>query len=227
MPDVAKLENSMFFVKALPLSPEMDIDAMTNNMQAVFNTYNINILFTTHHLPCKVNQSHFNPQQMQQMQQRQMQLVQQQQQQMQQQQMMMGGAPGGSQVVPDNQGWIGRRWIQSWMTRKYQRSFQDWGRNPKVRSLQKLTQVSSVITTMTPLWTLNHKTWFRTRGMGRSCSHRWAREGLLLLLTSKEMRAATSRCLMMRCEKWRLAPQEGSETTLWYLFLNEYLKLIS
>jgi hypothetical protein len=74
-PNVDKLENCMFFVKALPLSPEMDvsesslfpncflqIELMQNHLNEVFNTYNINILFTTHHLPCKVNQSHFNPQ---------------------------------------------------------------------------------------------------------------------------------------------------------------------
>jgi hypothetical protein len=53
-PNVEKLENAMFFVKALPLSPEMDIDTMNQNLAKVFNTYNVNILFCTHHLPSKV-----------------------------------------------------------------------------------------------------------------------------------------------------------------------------
>jgi hypothetical protein len=53
---VERLENSMFFVKALPLSPEMKIDEMNQQLAKVFNTYNVNILFTTHHLPSKVQQ---------------------------------------------------------------------------------------------------------------------------------------------------------------------------
>jgi hypothetical protein len=61
----------MFFVKALPLSPEMDIDTMNQHLAKVFNTYNVNILFCTHHLPSKVQQAQFNPDQMQAMQQRQ------------------------------------------------------------------------------------------------------------------------------------------------------------
>jgi len=75
-PDVERLENSMFFVKALPLSPEMKIDEMNQQLAKVFNTYNVNILFTTHHLPSKVQVSNFNPGQMQAMQQRQAQLMQ-------------------------------------------------------------------------------------------------------------------------------------------------------
>ena len=55
-PDVARLENCMFFVKALPLSPQMNIDDMNTQLARVFNTYNVNILFCTHHLPCRVNQ---------------------------------------------------------------------------------------------------------------------------------------------------------------------------
>ena len=74
-PNQWKLENSMFFVKALPLSPEMkvsyqllcsqhsiQIDEMNQQLERVFNTYNVNILFTTHHFPCRVNQAMFNPQ---------------------------------------------------------------------------------------------------------------------------------------------------------------------
>jgi hypothetical protein len=75
-PNVEKLENSMFFVKALPLSPEMNIDLMNQHLAKVFNTYNVNILFTTHHLPSKVQVAAFNPGQMQAMQQRQAQLMQ-------------------------------------------------------------------------------------------------------------------------------------------------------
>lgn len=56
-----KLENSMFFVKALPLSPEMKINEMNQHLEKVFNTYNVNILFTTHHLPSKVQIANFNP----------------------------------------------------------------------------------------------------------------------------------------------------------------------
>jgi len=55
MPDPVKLENSMFFVKALPLSPQMDVDMLVTMLGKVFNTYNVNILFTTHHLRCIVN----------------------------------------------------------------------------------------------------------------------------------------------------------------------------
>ena len=77
IPNVDKLENAMFFVKALPLSPEMDLDNMNQHLAQVFNTYNVNILFTTHHLPSRVNQMQFNPDQMQAMQQRQQQMLQQ------------------------------------------------------------------------------------------------------------------------------------------------------
>ena len=70
MPDPVRLENSMFFVKALPISPKMDVEYLSQNLHKVFNTYNTNILFTTHHLRCKVNQNRFDPAQMQQMQQR-------------------------------------------------------------------------------------------------------------------------------------------------------------
>jgi len=80
----------MFFVKALPLSPDMNIELMSQHLHKVFNTYNVNILFTTHNLPCRVNQVMFNPQQMQAMQQRQMAL-------MQQQQNTQGGAPPAGQ----------------------------------------------------------------------------------------------------------------------------------
>jgi hypothetical protein len=76
VPDVPRLENAMFFVKALPLSPQMDIDDLQNKLEKVFNTYNVNILFCTHHLPCKVQLNQFDPQKMQQMQQRQMQIMQ-------------------------------------------------------------------------------------------------------------------------------------------------------
>ena len=71
-PDKEKLENSMFFVKALPLSPDMKTEELElpGVREKVFNTYNVNILFCTHHLPCRVNQSNFNPQQMNQMQQK-------------------------------------------------------------------------------------------------------------------------------------------------------------
>jgi hypothetical protein len=55
----------MFFVKALPLSPEMDIELMNQNLAKVFNTYNVNILFCTHHLPSKVVTAQFDPAQMQ------------------------------------------------------------------------------------------------------------------------------------------------------------------
>jgi len=60
----------MFFIKALPLAPDSDIDDMASKLDQVFNTYNVNILFTTHHLPCVVKEEQFNPGQMQQMQQR-------------------------------------------------------------------------------------------------------------------------------------------------------------
>ena len=49
---------------------------MGAHLQKVFNTYNVNILFTTHPLPAKVNLNHFNPAQMQAMQQKQQQLMQ-------------------------------------------------------------------------------------------------------------------------------------------------------
>lgn len=45
----------MFFVKALPLSADMDIEEMTDNMKVVFHTYNVNILFTLAALPAKIN----------------------------------------------------------------------------------------------------------------------------------------------------------------------------
>jgi len=64
----------MFFVKALPLSPSMPIDEMSQQLARVFNTYNVNILFCTHHLPCIVNTNNFDPQQMAMMQQRQLQM---------------------------------------------------------------------------------------------------------------------------------------------------------
>jgi len=70
MPDKKRLENSMFFVKALPLSPQMDIEDLSSKLEQVFNTYNVNILFCTHNLPCKVNENQFDPVQMQMMQQR-------------------------------------------------------------------------------------------------------------------------------------------------------------
>lgn len=66
-PNPVMLENSMFFVKALPISPQMDVEHLQQNLHKVFNTYNINILFTTHHLRCRVNQNRFDPAMMQQM----------------------------------------------------------------------------------------------------------------------------------------------------------------
>ena len=56
-PDADKLENCMFFVKALPLSPQMDTEHLSQPamLGKVFNTYNVNILFCTHHLRCMVN----------------------------------------------------------------------------------------------------------------------------------------------------------------------------
>jgi hypothetical protein len=57
----------------------MDTDELNAKLQKVFNTYNVNILFCTHHLPCVVQQNQFDPNQMAAMQQRQMQLMQQQQ----------------------------------------------------------------------------------------------------------------------------------------------------
>lgn len=51
----------MFFVKALPLSPQMDTEDLSSKLQTVFNTYNVNILFCTHHLPVKINENKFNP----------------------------------------------------------------------------------------------------------------------------------------------------------------------
>ena len=54
-PDTDKLAHAMFFVKALPLSHDMDIEEMTKNLAEVFNTYNVNILFTVAALPAKVS----------------------------------------------------------------------------------------------------------------------------------------------------------------------------
>lgn len=53
-PDDEKLERMLFFVKALPLSSKMEIEAMNQNLPRVFNTYNLNILFTVASLPTKV-----------------------------------------------------------------------------------------------------------------------------------------------------------------------------
>lgn len=64
-PDPERLENAMFFVKAIPLKPDTDLHLMNSNMHLVFNTYNIAILFTTHHMPCKVVVNQFNPMQAQ------------------------------------------------------------------------------------------------------------------------------------------------------------------
>lgn len=69
-PDLVTLNNTMFMVKALPLKQDMDIDFMEKHKQVVFNTYNVNILFTTHHLRSKVKENRFDPAMMQQMQQR-------------------------------------------------------------------------------------------------------------------------------------------------------------
>jgi len=44
-----------FFIKALPLSNEMDIAAMKEDVAKVFNSYNLNIMFTISALPCKVS----------------------------------------------------------------------------------------------------------------------------------------------------------------------------
>ena len=54
----------MFFIKGLPLDPAMDVsnmifdncqtEAMSQNLTEVFNTYNLGILFCTHHLPCRL-----------------------------------------------------------------------------------------------------------------------------------------------------------------------------
>lgn len=41
---------------------------MQLNLTEVFNTYNLGILFCTHHLPCRLSEQAFNPQQMMQMQ---------------------------------------------------------------------------------------------------------------------------------------------------------------
>lgn len=54
MPNQDRLENTMFFIKGLPLDPAMDIEAMKANLPEVFNTYNLGILFCTHHLPCRL-----------------------------------------------------------------------------------------------------------------------------------------------------------------------------
>ena len=69
---VDKLENTMFFIKGLPLDPAMDVsmtsgnafklEKMKQNLTEVFNTYNLGILFRTHHLPCRLQQQAFNPQ---------------------------------------------------------------------------------------------------------------------------------------------------------------------
>ena len=53
-PNKDRLENTMFFVKGLPLDPHMDIESMKQNMAEVFNTYNMGILFCTHHLPARL-----------------------------------------------------------------------------------------------------------------------------------------------------------------------------
>ena len=58
----------MFFIKGLPLDPLMDFEAMKQNMNEVFNTYNLGILFCTHHLPCRLFTQAFDPSQMAQMQ---------------------------------------------------------------------------------------------------------------------------------------------------------------
>lgn len=55
-PNQERLENAMFFVKGLPLSPESDLDEMNSKLELVFNTYNVNILFCTNHLPCRVQE---------------------------------------------------------------------------------------------------------------------------------------------------------------------------
>jgi len=55
----------MFFIKALPLSHDMNVrilshsnllqvDEMNGNLGEVFNTYNVNILFTVAALPARV-----------------------------------------------------------------------------------------------------------------------------------------------------------------------------
>ena len=35
---------------------------MRENISSVFNRYNINIMFTTHHLPCRLVENKFDPQ---------------------------------------------------------------------------------------------------------------------------------------------------------------------
>jgi hypothetical protein len=47
----------LFFIKALPLSKVMPIETMSqpDELPKVFNTYNLNILFTIAALPCKVS----------------------------------------------------------------------------------------------------------------------------------------------------------------------------
>jgi hypothetical protein len=77
-PNKDRLENTMFFIKGLPLDSAMDVskiisdniqlETMQQNLTEVFNTYNLGILFCTHHLPCRLSEQAFNPQQMMQMQ---------------------------------------------------------------------------------------------------------------------------------------------------------------
>ena len=66
MQDPEKLSHAMFFIKALPLSQDMNVsisclrlslqvDEMNGNLVDVFNTYNVNILFTVAALPAKVS----------------------------------------------------------------------------------------------------------------------------------------------------------------------------
>ena len=56
----------MFFIKALPISNEMNVshqdswyfykvDEMNKNLLEVYNTYNVNILFTVAALPSRVS----------------------------------------------------------------------------------------------------------------------------------------------------------------------------
>ena len=54
-PNKDRLENTMFFVKGLPLDPAMDLELMKQNMVEVFNTYNVGILFCTNHLPARLH----------------------------------------------------------------------------------------------------------------------------------------------------------------------------
>ena len=52
--DPEKLNHVMFFVKALPLSNDMDIKEMEVFSEEVFNDYNVNILFNIAALPSRV-----------------------------------------------------------------------------------------------------------------------------------------------------------------------------